>query len=224
MLATSEGHLRIPIKPDGPDMIFEQGRGHLKQINMIVPLFRKQVAFSRFIRTFEEVCLQPGDNVRLYIIVFLGESPDNESELALQETMSITEQLASRYGDKERIKVNSVRGKFARARALQYGMAQVESQDLLFFIDVDMVWTAKTLQRVRLNTKIGESVYFPVVFSEFDPAITYGQNVAPNHFLINDETGYWRVYGFGIMSAYKSDIERVRNKSEKPTFISYVIL
>lgn len=201
-------------------MIFEQRRESLKQINMIVPLFRKQEAFARFMRTFEEVCLQRGDNVRLYIIVFLGETLDDENELALQETLTIAERLTTRHGDKNLIKVNSVRDKFARARALQYGMAQVKSQDLLFFIDVDMVWTAETLQRVRLNTKIGESVYFPVVFSEFDPAITYGQSAAPNHFLINDETGYWRVFGFGIMSAYKSDIERVCINSDEPAIVS----
>lgn len=46
------------------------------------------------------------------------------------------------------------------------------------------------------------------MFSEFDPGVVYGNGTtsAPNHFLISDDTGYWRNYGFGIASAYPSDL------------------
>lgn len=209
-MTPNEDHAKIPIKPDETGMIVEQQPERLKKVNMIVPLYRKHQVFVRFMRTFEEVCLQPGDNVSLYVIIFSAESGDSENERALQETLDIVAELNSRYPHNRRVQAISVRDKFARAKALNYGMAQVGSQELLFFVDVDMVWTAETLQRVRLNTKPGESVYFPVVFSEFDPAITYRLNAAPNHFLINDETGYWRVFGYGIMSAFKADIEKVR--------------
>lgn len=51
-------------------------------------------------------------------------------------------------------------------------------------------------------------VYFPVVFSEFDPAVVYGAGVsAPSHFLVTRDSGYWRQFGFGIASAYRSDVE-----------------
>jgi len=159
-------------------------------------------------RTFEEVCLQSHENVQLLIVMFLNENSDSKNDIALQQTLSIVNELNARYGG-EFIKLSSIRGKFARAKALNYGMAQVETRELLFFVDVDMVWTVDTLHRVRLNTVAGERVYFPIVFSQFDPAITYKMSVVPNHFLINDETGYWRVFGYGIMSAYKGDVEKV---------------
>lgn len=85
--------------------------------------------------------------------------------------------------------------------------------DLLFFVDVDMVFSRATLERIRTNTIRGRQAYFPIVFSEFDPTTVYRDQavgVAPNHFLINQDTGYWRQYGFGIVSVYKSDLRRVR--------------
>ena len=204
----SDEHVRVPIEPAEPATIVQQRRDLLKKINMIVPLFRKHEAFLRFMRTFEEVCLQSHENVQLLIVMFLNENSDSKNDIALQQTLSIVNELNARYGG-EFIKLSSIRGKFARAKALNYGMAQVETRELLFFVDVDMVWTVDTLHRVRLNTVAGERVYFPIVFSQFDPAITYKMSVVPNHFLINDETGYWRVFGYGIMSAYKGDVEKV---------------
>lgn len=85
--------------------------------------------------------------------------------------------------------------------------------DLLFFVDVDMVFSRASLERIRVNTIRGRQVYFPIVFSEFEPATVYrdqGLTVSPNHFLINQDSGYWRQYGFGIVSVYKSDLRRVR--------------
>ncbi|XKL68382.1 hypothetical protein PGB90_003873 [Kerria lacca] len=176
-----------------------------KLINMVLPLSGKLEAFSRFMKTYEEVCLKQNENVLLFIILFLK----NNSDMVYDKTLKIINNLRSRYLVKRSIKIISLEEKFARAKALDYGMKQVNANDLLFFIDVDMVWTTDTLQRIRLNTVLGKMVYFPIVFSEFDPTIVYRSHISPNHFLINEENGYWRIFGFGIMSTYKADINKI---------------
>lgn len=174
-----------------------------KLINFILPLYRRFQTFVRFIKTYEEVCLKRKENVALFIILFTDKD-DN----AFNETQKIINYLGNRYPS-SKLKIVPVRDKFSRAKALNYGMDQVEMDQLLFFIDVDMIWSAATLQRIRLNTIKGEMAYFPVVFSEFDPTVVNGQIKNPNHMYINDESGYWRLFGFGIMSAYKEDIMKV---------------
>lgn len=82
---------------------------------------------------------------------------------------------------------------------------------ILFFVDVDIVFTVAALQRIRLNTIKGRSAYFPIVFSEFDPQVVYGNDTghSQHHFSVSDDTGYWRNYGFGIASAYPTDLNLV---------------
>lgn len=179
-----------------------------KMINFILPLAGRFSTFSRFISVFEEECLMNAEQVALFVILF-----PSEQEVSVNETVSLMSSLQRRW-PQHRLAVVPVFDSFARALALEIGAAQVKDgeEDLLFFVDVDMVFNRATLERIRVNTIRGRQAYFPIVFSEFEPATVYrdqGLSVAPNHFLINQDTGYWRQYGFGIVSLYKSDLRRV---------------
>lgn len=177
-----------------------------KLINFILPLAGKHDAFVRFMRTYEDECLKPNENTALIIVLFIDKNEDDFSKAS-----QIVADLRIRYQFQHprAIQIVPIRETFARAKALQYGMARVEPNDLVFFIDVDMAWDGNTLRRIRLNTVLGRSIYFPIVFSEFDPTVIYNSKISPNHFLISDESGYWRNFGFGIVSAYKADIAKV---------------
>ncbi|XP_037888974.1 chondroitin sulfate synthase 1 [Glossina fuscipes] len=76
--------------------------------------------------------------------------------------------------------------------------------------DVDMTFTHESLQRIRMNTMQGQQVYLPIVFSQYDPRrrtkTVDSKVVSPDDLEINNETGYFRQYGFGICSIFKSDI------------------
>lgn len=68
-----------------------------------------------------------------------------------------------------------------------------------------MTFDIKTLQRIRMNTILGKQVYLPIVFSQYDPKrLKYSSSseniISPN------EIGYYRQFGFGICSIYKSDV------------------
>jgi hypothetical protein len=48
--------------------------------------------------------------------------------------------------------------KFSRGQALTTGASSLSSDSLMFFTDVDMVFSFDTLQRIRLNTILGAQV------------------------------------------------------------------
>lgn len=186
---------RINVQPD---------RVRSKIIHFVLPLFNRLTTFTRFMDNYETVCLQQADEplhrVSLTIVPFGRDTVDR--------AVNAVAGLVAKYPG-ARITVLPDPGEpFARALALHMGAERAgpPPDDLLFFVDVDMLWTAALLDRVRLNTVRGRSVYFPIVYSEYDPVVVYGRTVSPNHFLVNQDTGYWRQYGFGIVAMYKSDL------------------
>ena len=173
-------------------------------INFILPLAGRSETFKRFIKTFESVCLMNGEKVTLTIVLFPSDEP-----MSVQETMLKVQDLQIKY-EYSKLSVIPVFDTFARAQALDIGTSKIQPpDDLLFFIDVDMVFQSSTLQRIRANTIRGKQVYFPIVFSEFDPRVVYNMNSSPNHFHIDENSGFWRQFGFGITSVYKSDFVKV---------------
>ncbi|KAL1139748.1 hypothetical protein AAG570_006725 [Ranatra chinensis] len=175
-----------------------------KVINFILPLAGRFESFRRFATVFEDECLRRNEKVTLTVVMFL-----NDEDKSDHGSMELVRDLQERYRY-TRISVVPVFDNFARAKALQVGASHVEDpDDLLFFIDVDVIFRSNVLYRIRSQTVRGKQVYFPIVFSEFDPQIVYNKSTSPNHFLINNNAGFWRQYGFGIASVYKSDLIKV---------------
>jgi len=83
---------------------------------------------------------------------------------------------------------------FNRGVGMMAGIKLCSDSDLLLLIDVDIQFGGEALDHVRSFTKPGEQVYFPIVYSMFK----------------GEKEGYWRDFGFGIMSAYKQDLETVQ--------------
>ncbi|XP_075209798.1 chondroitin sulfate synthase [Lycorma delicatula] len=175
-----------------------------KLINFIVPLSGRFKTFVRFINIFEDVCLKTREHVTLIVVLFPS---DNEN--TINNTLNLVRELQARHSW-TKITVIPVFDTFARALALHIGAGQVsEPDDLLFFVDVDMIFNVNVLRRIRMNTIKGKLAYFPIVYSEFDPKVVYNTSSSFNHFLINEDSGYWRQYGFGIASVYKTDLIQV---------------
>lgn len=168
-------------------------------VNIIVPLYGRLENFKRFLKNIESVCFQVEEKMRLAVILY--ESDQEE----VSESKMVFEDLARRYPTYD-LRMIDATGPFSRANALELGSKVFPLDSLLFFLDVDIVLDFNVMDRIRLNTIKSQQVYFPVVFSEYDPEYLENDSEMP---LLGEERGYWRQFGYGIVSIYHSDLIHV---------------
>lgn len=177
----------------------EEGYGESEiTLNFIVPLMERLENFKRFLKSFEDEFLLLHDPVKLLVVYF----PDVASSVEQKKAFN---DYVERYPSVE-MKWIDVKGPFKRAVALQMGTDFYGNNSLLYFCDVDLVFKREFADRCRSNAVIGKRAYFPVMFSQFNPKITFYNRRHPGHYYYSKEAGFWRWYSFGPVCAYGKDI------------------
>ena len=165
----------------------------------MVPVAGRLEALTRFVHNYERVCLQNPKEAERSVLMVIFYSRSNEPD----PSREILVQLRDRYGP-QRVRILEGHGNFSRARALDQGAKTLGERDLMFFIDVDIHFGAGALLRLRRNCILGHRMYFPVVFSQYDPSV-----VGSDNGIISERTGFWRIFGFGIAAMYRRDYNSV---------------
>ena len=93
---------------------------------------------------------------------------------------------------------------------MQKASHEFSKDALLFLVDIDCSFDQQLLYRIRHNTHQGKQVYFPIMFSQYDPdmmnsSIKPVQNGSSETFA--NDNGYWRMSSYGQVSLYKSDFD-----------------
>ncbi|CDQ58565.1 chondroitin sulfate N-acetylgalactosaminyltransferase 2 [Oncorhynchus mykiss] len=170
-------------------------------INIIVPLAGRTDAFSQFLHNFREVCIKHDREVHLTVVYFGQEG--------LREVKSYLEKM-SREETFSNYTLIPVDEEFSRGRGLDIGARAWKKGDvLMFFCDVDIYFTRDYLNTCLLHTAPNKRVFYPVVFSLYNPAIVYGNlELAPpieSQLIHKKDAGFWRDFGFGMTCQYRSD-------------------
>ncbi|RUS84155.1 hypothetical protein EGW08_008083, partial [Elysia chlorotica] len=206
-----------------PDILQSPPRGPSKlneHIDIVMPLMGRFKIFQRFMENFETVVLKAKNPARLVLVLY----ESRQEPEAHQLTLDLVNYYRETYS-LQSIEVVKTDSEFSRGPALQLGAERCRPDALLFFLDVDIIFTAASLQRVRLNTRMGQQVYFPIVFSQYDPKPVCrpgkasckchvgpgGQSsecvLVPDD--VSEDSGYWRLFGFGIAALYRTDYHKV---------------
>ncbi|ESO84833.1 hypothetical protein LOTGIDRAFT_179569 [Lottia gigantea] len=183
-----------------------------EKIHFIMPLAGRLKIFERFMRNFELVGLQSDQNVTLHVVLFHSERENVESDI-----IRVIHSYQAKYGNK--VELIQARGPFSRGRGIELGASRCHNSALLYFVDVDIIMTQGSLRRIRMNTIQNSQAYFPIVFSQYDP-VTVCLNDTPyctcedgkchiDSYVVEEDAGYWRQFGFGIASMYRSDMVSV---------------
>ncbi|XP_014667856.1 PREDICTED: chondroitin sulfate synthase 1-like [Priapulus caudatus] len=171
-------------------------------VHFVLPLAGRYTTFKRFLSNFESACLRGEERVTLAVILFTHAYEDRRDD-----TVAAVATLRAKYPRYDLQTVHAA-GAFSRGLALQIGARLRRADALLFFVDVDIYFSRDFLERARLNARRGVSVYFPIVFSQYNPR-TVDAGEERDVFSIDDDVGYWREFGYGIACVYNSDLHVV---------------
>ena len=156
--------------------------------------------FKQFMETFTKVCILGDQRVHLTIVYF------GEDELNMAQ--KIVKNVSQAYNFTH-VTFLTKDTEFSRGVGLLSGAeAWDKGNVLMFFCDVDIYFDERFLDRCRMNAEPGRKVYYPIVFSLYNPDIVYhGRNIPDWHdqLVIGKNSGYWRDFGFGMTCLYRSD-------------------
>ena len=142
-------------------------------INLILPLSGRLERFQQFVDMFVEVCIKTDKHVFLTVVLY-GASDFNYVKTTLKD-------LEVTYGFKKYQLI--MRDKpFSRGRALHDGVMYWSGNPtnvLMFFCDVDITFRPDFLRRCRMYTRRKKKVYYPMVFSLFNPKNVYEDGNIP---------------------------------------------
>ena len=168
-------------------------------INLIIPLSGRTDNFKTFLMRFGDICVRWDGKVYLTVVYF-GRKGRQEAKNLLAE-----------FGEREKFKNYKIiyeKGPFSRGVGLQRGvLAWEKGNNIMFFCDVDIHFTADFLERCRFYTEPGRMVYYPIVFSLYNPNIVFnGKPPGIDQQLnVGKYNGFWRDFGFGMTCVYKND-------------------
>ena len=172
------------------------------RVNFAVPLSGRTEVFYKFMERWKNDFLKTNENVSLTLVVMEGRSHRGQHKLI----SAFANDLRLRY-PQCLISVFKKRGSFQRAIALQSAVSKFSVNSLLFFVDIDMNISRHVLHDIRANTIQQKQVYFPIVFSKYDPKYE-----RLNNSMLKDSEnefsclkGTWCSAGYGMIGVFKSD-------------------
>jgi chondroitin sulfate synthase len=181
---------------------------------MIVPVSGRLLTLKRLLTNFDHVVLRTNHsdliNIDLYIVVM--ETTEDSGE-RMSTIVDYIKKFIKNHQTSRIHLIEAKNGNFTRGYARSYGASRFNDTDLLFFIDLDMVFTRELFPRIRHHTIFHKQVYFPIIFSQYDPHYWESTQFQTNFssFQLRDDVGYWRQYGFGMLGIYKSDLGLIGN-------------
>lgn len=176
-------------------------------VNMIVPLKGRLSKYVTFLDHLISDVL-PHDQWITLTVVYFEDDFIKSAEEVTREKLSSLPNFKWSF-----VPVN--RKEFSRGYGLRVGVEHVKKEQinqLIFFCDVDMRMHPDFFSRCRSNSKIGQQVYYPVVFSLFNPSLVYpllDRDIPPlpEQLNVDQDTGFWRTFGFGMSCMYIADYE-----------------
>lgn len=186
-----------------------------KVVNFILPLSvdsKNLNLLKQFLSIFEQIAVKQ-DNGFSSLTIVLGRLNKTQSFIIFEHTVN---KFVQRTNFKNVNILRTDMNAFSRAKLLSIGIDSCCSndvQDLIFLCDVDIMYNQNFLDLCRNNAVKNKRVFFPILFSFYNPLIannhTENKEETKHNFIISKESGYFRDSGFGMACMHKTDFNKI---------------
>jgi len=157
-----------------------------KLVHFIVAVPGLTLNLHRFLSNFEDVCARKNDRAYLLIVVC------SDSVKEMEAVRSAANVIQHRHHDTVHVRVVHTRRRFDLALALDLGSRQLPGSALIAFTDIDIRFSRAAVRRCQLHAIENHQVYYPVVFSQYDPDVVRRfslPGIVDNPDIISQHTG-----------------------------------
>jgi hypothetical protein len=120
----------------------------------------------------------------------------------------VVNRFREKVGGKVPVTIKGTNKRFSRGSTLNLGLSLVNRDDVAVILDVDMSVEESYFYRSRAFARSGESAYFPITFSNYNPALLdKGYTDKTNAATISYRSGKWREFGYGMLSVNINDFK-----------------
>ncbi|CAF4294367.1 unnamed protein product [Rotaria sp. Silwood2] len=175
------------------------------QLNIIVVSSNRDKALLRFINNFQHEILNDHYQKQYFTLTIFYFQQNNS-------IINKIHQLIVRYSSSIYLSIiNKTQHEYNRGLGRQLASEYFSNNQLLFFLDVDIIFTRQSLINTRRliihQLSISScTVYFPIIYSFFSNMF-----VINNHSIIDArvDSGLFSIYGFGNVAVRKRDLDRI---------------
>ncbi|XP_068245200.1 chondroitin sulfate N-acetylgalactosaminyltransferase 1-like isoform X2 [Palaemon carinicauda] len=195
----------LPLRP--PRVTYHHAISPTTAINIIMPLRGREDSLKLFMTNLVQILRESHIHVGLTLVYFADGNEQRMRQILKDSETEIT-RLKTQF-----ILLDSK--EFSRGKGLQEGVEQTDFPgEVLFFCDVDVLFTSDFLNRCVSNPVRGHQVFIPMVFSQYNPEFVYPlhkHRIPPplQQMQVKDDHGYWRVWGHGMVCIYKDDFNKI---------------
>ncbi|CAF0791721.1 unnamed protein product [Adineta ricciae] len=191
---------------DYREISIEENDENAHLLNLIVVSSNKDPILFRFLEHFKHEVLDHPIRCNQFTLSILYFASQN------QFVPEHIRQLSSRYSSIVRISlVDRNQTSYNRGLGRQLALKLFTDNQILFFLDVDLVFTGQALDNIRrlMLHQLSISpcfVYFPIIFSLFSNKFTANNRSSSE---LVSETGSFSIYGYGNVAVRKQDLDRI---------------
>jgi hypothetical protein len=206
-------HLRQPFKSH-PRLYYREitavhTNDSASQLNLIVVSSNKDEALERFLENYQREVLTFPARCERFPLTILYVTGKNQSSSPLLERIH---HLVNTYPLTIRLSLmDQTTTLYNRGLGRQLAVKLFTEDRLLFFLDVDLIFSGQALENTRRlmihQLSISScAVYFPIVFSVFSTSGLKNDSLSMRVHSLN---GLFSIYGFGNVAVRKIDLDRI---------------
>ena len=209
-------HALREIEPPRATSMNSPNCGSIK-VNFVVATPPVSRGFQRFMLSFENSFLarNPPELVSLLVILY-SDGKFKKYDKDLFSVVTLLDLYRKKY-PKSDLRLITTRNPYSRKETIEIVSKEYPTYELLFLADIHIDFSMQFIERCRMNAIENEQVYFPMVFSPYDPIEFHKSRIKfpyATKFKISEKMGAWMPESYHLVCVFNYDLVKVLNVNQ----------